>query len=356
MYHRGGARAAKVVRGYSPPVGLHPVCLVDGRQWEPTVPRSLACVFVAGLLLLPACLSAAAEPAFEHVMNIGADGTGKGQFKYVEDFAFSKDGHLLVTDAALAAVQVFDKSGNYLGRFGGKGNDDRNFDKPEGIAVDPDGNIFVADYISGYIKKFDASYRWLKTFSEYGAGKGQNIKSEFMTIGHDRLYLAEAGNHRIDVFDLDGNFLFDFGGPGTEPGKFNTPESVEICGDGNLYVTDLKNDRIQVFDKDGRPLWHWGRSGSAPGEFKSPAGLACDGSDNVYVTEIGNNRVQVFDKSGRFLTSFGRAGSGSGEFGNLHGIIVDKPTGTVYVADTANSRVQVFRPVLGTVGASGAAR
>jgi DNA-binding beta-propeller fold protein YncE len=55
--------------------------------------------------------------------------------------------------------------------------------------------------------------------------------------------------------------------------------------------------------------------------------------------------VQVFDKDGNFLTMWGKKGAGNGEFGNLHGIIVDKATGFVYVADTANNRVQVFKPL-----------
>ena len=100
-----------------------------------------------------------------------------------------------------------------------------------------------------------------------------------------------------------------------------------------------------MFDKDGKLLKVWGKTGTAPGEFKSPAGVAIDKNDNVYVTEIGNDRVQVFDKDGKFLTMWGKKGSGNGEFGNLHGIIVDKATGFVYVADTANNRVQVFKPL-----------
>jgi hypothetical protein len=75
----------------------------------------------------------AADLKFEHVMNIGTVGTGEGQFKYVEDFAFSKEGHLLATDAAHAYVQVFDKtSGKFIARFGGKGEKDEHLDKPEG--------------------------------------------------------------------------------------------------------------------------------------------------------------------------------------------------------------------------------
>jgi len=66
---------------------------------------------VGAALMGSAALSGYAEEArFEHVMNIGAEGSGPGQFKYVEDFAFSKDGHLLVTDAANSNIQVFNKT------------------------------------------------------------------------------------------------------------------------------------------------------------------------------------------------------------------------------------------------------
>ena len=305
---------------------------------------SSAAVFLVALAVAPSAQSQ--DVKFEHVLTIGSEGTGEGQFKYVEDFAFSKDGRLLVTDAVHAWVQVFDKTtGKFVSRFGGKGEDDQHLDKPEGIAVDPNGNVFIADYNTGFIKKYDASYKWVLTFSEYGSDKGQNIKSEFMDIRDGKLYMPEAGNHRVDVFDLDGKFLFDFGGMGTEPGKMNNPESAKFSSEGKLYVADLKNDRMQIFDKDGKVLKVWGKTGSGPGEFKSPAGVAIDQEDNVYVTEIGNDRVQVFDKDGNFLAMWGKKGSGVGEFGNLHGIIVDKATGLIYVADTANNRVQVFKRV-----------
>lgn len=305
-------------------------------------------------LSLLAGTAAAADLRFEHVMNIGSEGVGEGQFKYVEDMVFSKDGRLLVTDASHAFVQVFDKdTGKFIARFGGKGDEDHQLDKPEGIAVDPDGNVFVADYASGFVKKYDPKFKWLLTFSEYGSGPGQNMKSEFMDIRDGKLYLPDVGNHRINVFDLAGKPLFDFGGPGTAPGRFNTPEAAKFSSEGKLYVTDLRNDRVQIFAADGKFLASFGKTGSGPGELKSPAGLAFDQDDNVYVTEIGNNRVQVFDKGGQFVAMWGSKGSGKGEFGNLHGIAVHKPTGTVYVADTANNRIQVFRPVKATATTGG---
>jgi DNA-binding beta-propeller fold protein YncE len=314
--------------------------------------RAWSAILAIGLAL--ANVAHANDLKFQHVMDIGAEGVAPGQFKYVEDFAFGKDGELLVTDASHAYVQAFDRTtGKFIARFGGKGNDEASLEKPEGIDVDAEGNIFVADYDSGFVKKYDASYKWLITFSGYGSKLGETMKSEFMDIRDGRLYLPDAGNNRVNVFALDGKPLFDFGGPGNAPGKLANPEAAKFDSSGRLFVSDLKNDRIQVFDPEGNPLSLFGRSGEGSGEFRAPAGLAFDRDDNLYVTEIGNNRVQVFDKAGKFLAMWGRKGSAAGEFANPHGIIVDSATGYVYVADTSNHRVQVFKPVMPeTVGKS----
>jgi DNA-binding beta-propeller fold protein YncE len=282
---------------------------------------------------------------FEPLAVIGAQGDGSGQFRYVEDFAFTKDGGLAVTDAAHAYVQVFDPhSGAFRFRFGGKCDDDACLVKPEGIAVDAAGTFFISDYTSGQIKRYDGKGAWRGSFSGFGEAPGLTIKSEFGDIRGSRLYVPEAGNHRISVFELDGRFLFAFSGKGSGAGELNNPEAAKFGPDGRLYVTDLKNDRIQVFDADGNPLLRWGRTGTGPGEFKEPAGLAVDAKGRVYVTEIGNVRVQVFDGEGRFLTMFGRRGPEQGQFANPHGIIVSHTDGLVYVADTGNNRIQVFKP------------
>ena len=284
-------------------------------------------------------------------MDIGSAGTGEGQFSYVQDFAFGRDGQLLVTDASHAWIQLFDgRTGRYLARFGGHGGEERNLDKPEGIAVDPAGNIFVADFNQACIKTYDVLFNWQRTFGDLGSEKEQIVKPTFMDISDGRLYVPDIGTDRINVFDLAGKPLFSFGGLGTTPGKLADPAAAKFAGDGRLFVTDQTNNRIQIFDTNGRFLATWGRVGAEPGEFKAPAGIAFDADDNVYVTEVGNNRVQVFDKSGKLLAMWGRKGAALGEFANPRGIMVDKLTGRVFVADTGNNRIQVFRPVPETVG------
>ena len=72
------------------------------------------------------------------------------------------------------------------------------------------------------------------------------------------------------------------------------------------------------------------------------AGIFLDAHDNLFVAELSGARIQVFDSAGDPLAMWGEEGSGPGQFGNLHGIIVSED-GTVYVADTANHRIQAFR-------------
>jgi len=286
---------------------------------------------------------------FKHVMTFGSEGDGGGQFRYVEDFALALNGqHLLVTDAATAWVQVFDKkTGKFVTRFGGKGDEDHNLDKPEGISVDPKGNIWVADYNTGEVKIYDKEYKWIKTFSEYGSGPGQNMKSEFTDIYQGFYYMPEAGNHRVSVWDLDTNFIFSFGSKGSGLGEMDNPEAAKFNSRGELIVSDLNNGRLIVYkispaQKKAEVLRTIASPGSEKAQLKANAGLGIDKDDNIYVGEIGNNRVQVFSPDGESIAMWGKKGSGTGEFGNIHGVFVDKESGWVYVADTANNRVQVF--------------
>ena len=91
-------------------------------------------------------------------------------------------------------------------------------------------------------------------------------------------------------------------------------------------------------------LSQWGTKGVANGEFQGPSGLSIDSNDNIYVTDKNNNRVQVFTSDGQYITQFGGPNEDEGKLLDPEGVGVDKDSGTVYIADTGNSRIVVFKP------------
>ena len=85
----------------------------------------------------------------------------------------------------------------------------------------------------------------------------------------------------------------------------------------------------------------WGLAGPGTGDFQKPFGIAADGAGNVYVADTYNSRIQVFDTSGTFIKSWGQKGTGSGSMTLPYDVAIDGE-GNVFVADTYNSRVQKF--------------
>ncbi len=181
-------------------------------------------------------------------------------------------------------------------------------------------------------------------------GPGQLNQPRNMAVAKDgRVYVADTSNHRIVVFDANGNELTSWGSFGAEPGQFNEPWDVAIGPDGSVYVADTWNHRIQKFTPDGDFITAWGAFVSTDGQlgqmgvFWGPRAITFTPEGNLLVTDTGNKRVQVFTPDGEAITQFGGEGVDDGYFDEPVGIAVDA-AGNIYVADTWNQRIQKFGP------------
>lgn len=127
------------------------------------------------------------------------------------------------------------------------------------------------------------------------------------------------------------------------PDLFSNADGIGLDQEGDLYVADAGNSRIQKLDGEGHLLRKWGSQGSKDGQFTCApvCGLAVDGDGNVYVTDSGNQRVQKFDKNGKFLAKWGSRGIGAGQFSEELADIATDAAGNVYVTDRQNG-LQVF--------------
>ena len=73
-----------------------------------------------------------------------------------------------------------------------------------------------------------------------------------------------------------------------------SPWGITIDGAGDVYVTDTGNHRIEKFDREGNFITQWGGFGNGGGQFNFPYGIAVDAKGSVFVVDSGNTRVQQF--------------------------------------------------------------
>ncbi len=195
----------------------------------------------------------------------------------------------------------------------------------------------------------------VRTWGTEGAGMGQFSAPRGIAVSADGfVYVADSRNHRIQKFTADGLWVASWGTFGgcpertPLPGEFCEPWGVAVGPDGSVYVADTWAHRVQKFSPDGQFLAQWGFSSQygadqRPGAFYGPRGITVAPDGTVYVADTGNKRVQVFRADGVFLRQLGGGGSEPGRLNEPVGLAVG-PDGNLYVADTWNYRVQALTP------------
>ena len=158
----------------------------------------------------------------------------------------------------------------------------------------------------------------------------------------------QANCNPIQKFDASGKFVRGFGA-----NMFVQPHGFYVDYEGNVWATDngIRNGKggvVVKFSPTGQVLMtlgHQGMPGNAEGYFNGASSVVVGRNGDIFVGDghggNTNDRVVKFDKTGKQVLTFGKHGKGPGEFDALHGIAMDSQ-GRIFVADRANSRIQVF--------------
>lgn len=183
------------------------------------------------------------------------------------------------------------------------------------------------------------SYHRVTEWGEPGDGPGQFSGLQGVAVDSEgRVYVADADNCRIQVFDGDGKFLRTWGACGDDPSGLEKPTDVAVTPNGEIVVVDFLEDRVHVFSPLGKLLRGWGEAGDGPGQMSSPAGVTVDHRGRIHVSEFYGHRVQIFSPEGQSVGIWGGDGQAPGQ---LH--YPSKLTAVgdrVWIADTHNGRLQ----------------
>jgi len=322
-------------------------------------------------------------------------------------------GRMFVADRNNHRVQVYTFSGSTpvynatIGVTGSSGNDNSHFNRPERLAVDSSGRLYVVDANNRRVQRCTLSGTW--SCSPFGSGAGVSQPRGISLDSADNVYLHDSDNGRVAKCASDGscvmlitamNYSLDvvvdsagnvyagrfghgaiqkYSSTGGSLGDFigtsdmsfipdathiYSPWGIAVAADGSLYVAERWGYRFRKLDTAGVEQWAIGRPGGWSNEstalntLEGKPAIASDG--RVFLPDTGNNRVQIFRPDGAYLATFGSYGtSGNDKFNGPAGIALHPGNGDIYIADQNNHRVQVYdssfgyKATLGVTGVSG---
>ena len=208
------------------------------------------------------CDNTPLDPVFKFDRHTGAvlANIGKGVMVTPHGIHVDKDGNVWIADFANNAagtkgqqVHKFSAKGEKLmslGITGKPGNADGQFNQPTDVVVGPDGSIYVSD----------------------GHDAQNMVTAAAIAEG-----LKRGATSRVSKFTKEGKFIKSWGSIGVKHGEFRTPHALMFDARGRLWVADRGNHRIEIFDQDGRYL-------ESRYAFSRPSGFFIKGS-TLYVID-----------------------------------------------------------------------
>ena len=244
---------------------------------------------------------------------------------------------LFVANAASNANGVQYFGINTKGQLALQGSFPDSFNIAVAVATDAAGRIYVADF-QGFVRVYaigdDGVVRRIAEIRGVPSPNGVAVVGRY-------LFISSQNQNNLHVYHIT-----DGSPPTYEPvttiGDLSKPAQLAADG-GRLYVADAGNNRVQVYGTDSR-------TGAATLKqtlpISNPRGIAAGGGQ-LYVScakpgESQRSRVQVFD-----LDADGAATpsvvltKGDKAFQDPRGVAVGR--GFLFVADTGNNRIQAFR-------------
>lgn len=216
------------------------------------------------------------------------------------------------------------------------------------VAVAPDGSVYVTDR-DEHVTELGATGTVIRRWGGPGTGPGRfRLYSGAVAIGpQGRVYVADTGNFRIQVFSPTGDFITQFGGYGQGPGEFVWPSGIVVGADGTMYVADDRAATITALSPTGEQLWRRGTPAETVPDLVGHEHLGgVDAAGLLVTANDDTGEVLYLDSTGSVVDAFdtNKAGAGVDASGipgghfprGACGATLD-PQGDVYVSSCEES-------------------
>lgn len=231
---------------------------------------------------------------------------------------------------------------SYIKTIGRTGQGAGEFLMPMGIVLDPYRQLYVADAGNNRVQVIDTDGNYIAEFGSFGWREGEFDYPNDLALSLDTLYVADTGNNRVQYCNLVNRIFYPIATT-SEDYQFDAPEGICIGRNGEVYVVDTRNHRWVQFSKNLAPINAMGSFGSNREQFWNPADIVVNPHGTVYVVDTGNHRIVSYDFSGNPTQAWGEKGSKLGQFREPKRLAIDD-WNYIYVTDSGNRRIQIFTP------------
>ena len=221
--------------------------------------------------------------------------------------------------------------------FGKEGSDVGMFKFPNGVAVSNRDEIAVADGWNHRVQIYNSNGDFIRSFGQHGSNQGRFQYPFGIAFDKDgKIFVADRDNHRVQIFNGEGRYMGMFGEKESLDSQLSYPWGLSLDSEGNIIVVDSGNKLIKIFSPDGNFLMKIG----GPGSFSFPVHcVQCE--EYLIVSDYNDHSIKVFSREGEYKYKFGKQGGGDGEFNYPRFLSVTK-SGLLMVCDGGNHRIQVF--------------
>ena len=185
-------------------------------------------------------------------------------------------------------IQVFDSKGEYLYKFGQKGNNEGEFMGPFQILAWEE-KLYVLDSGNNRIQIFDQNYNYEGEFLTNDLPT--NDRPVDFSIYDKEVFVAYDLNSDILRFNLEGQVIEEI--KLSQHVESESISSIHV-NEGLMIISDSSQNQIFVFDLSGEPQMSFGESGHKYGQFMNPQDVVFE-DNTIFVSDTYNYRIQIFE-------------------------------------------------------------